>query len=1113
MSETITKVRYGLVGLLLFFCAAVQAQTISGNVKDANGEPVIGATIMEQGTQNGTVTDFDGNFTLKLQKGGNINVSYVGMKSQVIKTAGKSSVNVTLEDDNTTLNDLVVVGYGTMKKSDLTGSVSSVNTEQLNAKGASTVLGNLQGSTPGVNITTSGRVGESASIEIRGKSSINKDVSPLYVVDGVFCDDIDWLNPQDIEKIDILKDASSTAIYGSRATAGVVMVTTKSGTTVKKDQKPTVSYDGYYGWTKAARMPDFYDANGYAHYRFMKFLTTANALTDVSGNPVYGMTYSDYGTAMLQRNSGDASQGYAMKDMLAAGVDIDWPDLVTRTGTQQNHYLSVSGSGKGLAYNFGLGYNAEKGIYVGDDQQKVNFKGAIDTEINKYFKAGFSFNASYQDLSQADSESITEAFRMTPFSRPYDENGNFILKPGSAAALGTDNNQFTDTYNSLMKMQNNENQQTTWRLLGNAYLQFEPMKGLTFKTTFSPNYKNVRKGNYTGFINPVTADADGNAKYYNPDSKTNGYAYNHNSNVFAWTWDNVVNYNTRFGQDKHSLGVMGLYSVQKSTSEVLWTGAKDLNEDILWWNMNAGTYLGNYKSDDDVLKNYGMRNYYSSYSMTSWAARVNYGYLDRYLLTATVRWDGSSKFAKDNRWGCFPSVALAWRMSEEEFIKKIDWISNLKLRVSYGVTGNCDGVDNYATLSTRSDGSVYAFGTNKAMGYEPSAIVDKNLKWEKSHEWNFGLDFGFLRNRIMGSIDFYTKKSKDLLYKVQLPLVAGGGSMMTNVGSVRNTGVEISLTTVNIKKKDWEWTTTFNFSHNKNEVKEINGQDNYILSDDIITGSLFVGSPVNNVYAYDFLGVVSDRMMTLNDRQIETYTQKLAEKGHVNKLSNGQIREYDYYYTVYGQGEGGVKCADFDDDGTYDKKVFSSDPVWTGSFTSNLSWKNWDFSMSLYAKVNYKVYSPFMHQYGRQSYRGMQRIDMDYYIPAGTLIGCDGINEDGTYINPVYQTSTHYADYPFIGDGGNNKINKYIGQDTDEEYSLAVVNGTFVKCKNMTLGYTFPKSWLSSWGCSYLRLYFTVTNPFTFTGYKGFDPEWAGASNSKDVPSTVTYQLGASIKF
>ena len=276
--------RYALMLVFALMATAMSAQSISGNVKDSFGEAVIGATIMEQGTQNGTVSDFDGNFTLKLQKGGNLVISYVGMKTQTLSTAGKSTFSIVLEDDATTLNDVVVVGYGTMKKSDLTGSVSSVNTEQLNAKGAASVLGNLQGSTPGVNITTSGRPGETPSIEIRGKSSINSDVTPLYVVDGVMCDDIDWLNPQDIEKIDILKDASSTAIYGSRATAGVVMVTTKGGSAVAKDKKATISYDGYVGFQYAARQPEFQNADEFYKYRFLKFTSYANG---ASANPIY----------------------------------------------------------------------------------------------------------------------------------------------------------------------------------------------------------------------------------------------------------------------------------------------------------------------------------------------------------------------------------------------------------------------------------------------------------------------------------------------------------------------------------------------------------------------------------------------------------------------------------------------------------------------------------------------------------------------------------------------------------------------------------------------------------------------------------------------------------
>ena len=1103
MSETFKKVRYGLVALLLLACTAVQAQSISGNVKDANGEPVIGATIMEQGTQNGTVTDFDGNFTLKLQKGGNINVSYVGMKSQVIKTAGKSSVNVTLEDDNTTLNDIVVVGYGTMKKSDLTGSVSSVNTEQLNAKGAASVMENLQGANPGVNITMSGRVGDSPTIEIRGKSSLNPDVQPLYVVDGVFCDDIDWLNPQDIEKIDILKDASSTAIYGSRATAGVVMVTTKSGATVAKEQKPTVSYDGYIGWVKAVRMPDFMNAQQYKDYRFQKYLVS----TGVGNNPEYYMTgdTNGYDGAMVLRTNG--TKDYALVDMLNEGVNVDWPDVITRGGTQQNHYLAVSGTGKGIAYNFGLGYNAEKGVYVGDESKKTNFKGSVDAEINKYFKAGFTFNASYQTLSQANSDAIKNAYMMTPFCKPYDADGTIALQPGYVENFGSADTgiNFTKTYNPLLSTMNNTNDKTTWRLLGNAYLQFEPMKGLVFKTTYSPSYRHITQGDYTGFINPKTGD------YYDVnDGVLNGYAYLANSTTFAYTWDNTVNFNKRFAE-KHNVGFMGLYSVQRSYTEYQRTGASGLDENILWNNLNAGTILGKYDSTDSTLKNYGLRNYYDSNSMISWAARLNYGYMDRYLLTATVRWDGSSRFADGNRWGCFPSVAVAWRMSEEEFIKKIDWISNLKLRLSYGVTGNCDGIGSYATLANRSEGTNYTFGSTTATGYTTAKILDQNLKWEKSHEWNFGVDFGFLNGRINGSIDLYSKKSKDLLYDVQLPLEAGGGQMTTNIGSVRNSGVEISLTTVNIKNKNWEWTTTFNFSHNKNEVKEINGIDNILPNG--LNGypgdetGIFIGRSVNNVYGYDWTGIVTDRMMNLNEAQMNLY----RNKGGV--LEAGSIHEYDFYGTVYGWKEGAPILADVNCDGAIndaDLRVWSSDPVWTGSFSTSLTYKNWDFGMSWYAKVNYKAKSGFLEKYGAQDQRGQGRLNVDYYIPAGTLLSCDGVNADGTYINPVYQETTHYGDYPIAAGGAQAWGGHY---DTDVKAAMSYVNGTYVKCKNITLGYTFPKKWLTPWGCQHLRLYFNVTNPFVISGFKGFDPEWCQNSYSRDVPSTVTYQIGASIKF
>ena len=1047
MQGNLKTFRLALTLILSLFVGTVSAQTVNGNVVDETGEAVIGATVMEKGTKNATVTDFDGNFTINMGDSKVLVISYIGMQTQEINVAGKSSVNVVLKEDATTLQDVVVVGYGTMKKTDLTGSVSSVNTEQLNAKGAPSVLGNLQGSNPGVNITQSSGRGGSYNIEIRGKSSINSSTTPLYVVDGVMCDDIDWLNPQDIERIDILKDASSTAIYGSRATAGVVMVTTKGGTTVKRDQKPTISYDGYYGWSKKVRMPDFMDGQEFYQYRFFKFQSYAGNLatteTAMSSHPVYQIG---------------------------------------------GHYLAVSGGGENINYHFGVGYNQEKGIYKGDDQNRINFKGSVDAKINSVISAGFSVNGARTRQEYANDAAIQHAYRMNPYMTPYNSEGVLNEKPGNYQALGTTSSyQFSDQANPLLVMQSTSKQRETWRVLGNFYLKFDIIKGLDFKTTFSPSYTNYREGYFEGYKNPDTGN------FYDSSLTTNATNLTNNRS-FSWTWDNIINYNTTIADD-HSLGLMALFSSQASNTEKSYWAATEVMDGTDWWNMGTGTY----NADDSYTS-------YTENSMISYAFRLNYSYKSRYLLTATVRRDGSSKFTKDNRWGTFPSVALAWRASEEAFLQKVNWLSNLKLRLSYGVTGNNDGIGNYATQQSVSGPVFYPFGPDYLNGFYPSSIVNKDLKWETSTEYNAGIDFGFFGGRINGSVDVYQKTSKDLLYSVALPLESGGGTMVTNIGSVRNTGVEVALTTVNVETKDWHWETTFTFAANKNKVREINGTGDRVLSSGITTGSLFVGSSVNNTYAYEWGGVVTDRDMTVPNNAAAT---------NAGLTPGSTMKEYDYYYKVYGLTEGQPYVIDQNGDGNIDQDdrvIKSMDPKWTGSFTSNLTWKNWDFSFSLYAKVGYKVYSSFLTSdiLGLND-RGRQKLAMDWYIPAGTLLDCDGVNEDGTYINPKYQEVTHYGGYPFPNNGGSNSG---VGRQADYwNVAKGISDASFLKVKNITLGYTFEKNFLNKFGCKHLRLYATVTNPFVITSYKGFDPEWAGAGVKQDGPSTINYQVGASIKF
>ena len=1086
MQGNLKAFRIALMLVLSLFIGTVSAQTVTGNVIDETGEAVIGATVMEKGTKNATVTDFDGNFTIKMESGNVLTISYIGMQSQDVNVAGKTSVNVVLKEDATTLQDVVVVGYGTMKKTDLTGSISSVDTEKLNAKGAPSVLENLQGATPGVNITqSSGRAGGDFNIEIRGKSSINSGTTPLYVVDGVMCSDIQWLNPQDIERIDVLKDASSTAIYGSRATAGVIMVTTKGGLSVKRDQKPTISYDGYYGITNTARMPDFMDGESFYKYRFMKFLTYAGANGSAfpAANPNYQIGGSILEQCLLRENVGEGE--FMMKKMLASGSTTDWPDLVTRSGNQQNHYLAVSGGSESVNYHFGVGYNKEKGIYQGDEQSKYSFKGSVDAKINKVISAGFSFNVANINHDYGNDDAIRVAFRMNPYMIPYDQEGNINHLPGNYQSLGTCSSyQFSDQVSALHLLMNTSKNRETWRALGNFYVKFDIIKGLDFKTTFSPSYSSYRQGAFTGYINPSTGKT-----YADGDTNSATLA---KQRSFSWTWDNIVNYSTTIAEN-HNVGLMALLSMESSNSDTSTWVANGVMENTDWWNLKSGDF----NKDDSS-------NSYTENSMISYALRANYNWKNRYLLTATVRWDGSSKLTKDERWGCFPSVAAAWRITEEPFMQNISWLSNLKLRLSYGVTGNNTGIGNFATQQTVAGPLYYYLDQAWTKGFYPSGIVNTILKWETSTEYNAGIDFGFLGGRISGTLDVYQKTSKELLFDVPLPLVSGGGTLTSNIGSVRNRGVEISLTTVNIESKDWNWQTTFNFAHNQNKVREINGTGDQLLNG--VSRSLFIDYSATNVWGYEWGGIVSDRMMTVPDNAIA------KAKGFT---PGSEVREYDYYYACYGLTEGQPWIVDRDGNGvidTEDKNIWNRDPAWTGSFTSNLSWKFLDFSFSLYTKQNYKVFSNFLNgDILAMNDRGRQKLAMDWYIPAGTIIDCDGVNADGTYINPKYQETTHYGDYPFPNNGGTNAG---VGLQKDRwDEAKSIVDASYVKVKNITLGFTFPKNIINKIGCNHLRLYATVTNPFVFTKYKGFDPEWADADAKNDGPSTITYQFGASIKF
>lgn len=581
---------------------AFAQKTIQGTVKDANGDPMIGVTITDQNGKAGGITDLDGKFTIQNADPNTVlTFSYIGCKPKKVKVGSQKTWNIVLEDDNAALDEVVVVGYGTMRKRDVTGSIASVNSEKIAARGTTNLAESLQGSVPGVNITQSGsRAGAGFNIQVRGQASINKQAQPLYVIDGVVCDNMDFLNPDDIDRIDVLKDASSTAIYGSRASAGVIMITTKGSKGADKAQKATISYDGYYGIKKLARMPEFMDANEFMDYRFARYTTldgksydgSSRKGVDAEGHPHYIIKNTDLNSAFLTRKGATSYKDSKLYDlMMDPSFDgYDWKKMVTRTAAQQNHFISAAGATDKINYRVGMGYQGEENVFKGNDYERFNFKGAMDAKLSKIFEAGFSTNMSMsrtQDVCTDGTYSpYVNAFYFNPFVSPTDADGNLIPNPGAKAAFGSDA-QFTSTYNPLIDLNdgNYTNETKMYRLMGNFYLRANIIKGLKFTTTFSPNYSHKRQGIF--YATGLNEGNDVGSTYYQKN-KTN-FGSVANTTRVDWTWDNQFDYNRTFGD--HTVGAMALFSLYKSNTEYQYEEGKGIASDHTTFH-NLGTASG-----------------------------------------------------------------------------------------------------------------------------------------------------------------------------------------------------------------------------------------------------------------------------------------------------------------------------------------------------------------------------------------------------------------------------------------------------------------------------------------------------------------------------------------
>ncbi len=971
---------------------------VSGTVVDATGETIIGASVVVKGTSTGTATDLNGQFTLEnVPQNATLVFSYVGYRTQNIAVAGKSQMTVTLEEDKQLLDEVVVVGYGVQRKSDVTGALTRVGEKELNTKPVSNAFEALQGKAAGVDITTSERPGTVGSIMIRGTRSISAGQGPLYVVDGVPLQTggIESLNPRDIESIDILKDASSTAIYGSRGANGVVLVTTKRG----QEGKMQLSYNGSLTFEKIVDKSPAMSASDYITWRRWAYYNSAPDK----------YTPGDQPTQEQDRNffSGDdvalanVMKGWAGGSWDGSKVtDTDWTDYVTQTGLTQEHTVSARGGTKNLAGFVSFGYLRNEGTQKGQTFERYNFSASVDVQGTKWLKAGASLYASMGTLqygyskaygtSSGPTELYGAAKAILRYTLPYDEDGRIITQPGGST---------TNTYSVIDEWTKSKDERKNYRLLGSFYAQvdlgkiYEPLTGLVWKTQFGPEFRYYRNGNFLD--SSSISRAGGN----NTVSRGDGQQ-------LAWTLDNMLLYNRSFGE--HTIGLTLLQSASKTETETSSISEEKIPMPSFLWN-NLGAV-----DVTDAQYQVGIGSGLTGSQLSSYMARVNYSLMDRYLLTASARWDGASVLAEGKKWDFFPSMALGWRMEQENWLKDLTWIDQLKLRFGVGVTGNA-AVGPYGTLGIISaywmpfsTANTQILVTNEPY-YSSGAnqMPNKNLGWEKTTQWNVGVDFSLLRGRIGGTIDLYTSRTKDLILDMTIPSLSGYPSMKTNVGQTKNKGIEVTLNTIPVMTRDLVWNSNLNFAWQKDEIVELaNGKE------DDINNAWFIGESIAVHYGYEANGLWqesdADEMAKFN------------ENGQ--KFTAGSVRPVD---------QNGDYKIDADDRVIIGNK----NPRVTAGWSNSLSWKGFELTLELQGRFGYTIST------GGEGQLGMyQQREISYWRPDNT--GAD-------WQKPVYSQA-----------GGD----PYAGL-------LGFKDASFIKVRNLSLGYNFNRKLLETIGLSDLKLY------------------------------------------
>lgn len=1005
-------------------------KTVTGKVLSADdGAALPGVSVVVKGTTTGTNTDADGNFKLTVRDGSAVLVfSAVGFEKKEITVGNNSVFNISLGVDQKTLNEVVVVGYGTQRKSQMTGAISQVTAKQLQEMPITSLGQAMQGRVAGVDVSQSGsKPGAVPKILIRGRRSFNAGNDPLYVVDGIpLAAGYEDLNPSDIQSMEVLKDATATAIYGARGANGVVLVTTKRGA-VKG--KTTVTFDTYGGVSKPLDKIQLFSGPEFAEYVREAYRAT-NGYKDAAGNPVPTGVADAAADAKVAVLGGDP----AVAKGLAAGTSTDWQDLILRNGVMQNHSLGVQGGNDKTQFYISGGYFQDKGVSEGLDYTRISLRANIDHNVNKWLKVGLS---SYLMYSLRNGENLNPygfTIQQNPLARPYDDNGNIIFSPTNDALLT----------NPLAEIAPGAQVDNTkkYRIFNSLYTEVKIMEGLKYRVNFGPDFTILRWGRFIGAATNARKLGDPQA------SATNNQGFN-------WTLENIVTYNKTFAQ-KHNFSATVLQSIQRDNFETYRTDVQGVPaETQQFYNLgNAGSVLG-------------VSSGLTQWTINSYMARINYDFNDKYLLTATIRRDGSSRFGENTKYGNFPGIAVGWNISNESFLKQVSWIDLLKLRAGWGKVGN-QGVAPYQTQGLLSR-TAYAWGTTAAFGYRPSTIGNPDLRWETSATANIGLDFSFIKGRIQGSLELYETNTTDLLLSDQLPGSIGFNAVTRNVGQTRNKGIELGVTTVNVNTASgFKWTTDFTFTKNTEAIISL-----YNGKVDDLGNRWFIGKPLNSYYDYKKLGI-----------------WQLEEKETAAKFYPGDKAN------PLGAGVGQIKVQDTNGDGIInasDRVLLGSDiPKFSAGFTTRFSYKGFDLSAFLFGRFGNMIVSGF-HQDRNQLAGRYQQIKVDYWTP-------------------------------------NNPTNEFPRPFSTQEFpqyntTLIYFDGTFIKLRNVNFGYTFPQSIANKLGMESLRLYMSIQQPKIWSEYRskynGIDPEATITSSgngttsvsSNVVPATSVTTVGLNVRF